>query len=102
MEISVTFKRLLAAGLLVFAAVVALPAVAQEMRPFTHDLGTTDIPVQPRRIVTLHDVGLTIPLIELGVMPVGSGGRVRDDGSVFMRGAVSLVKIDFDTNGIQF
>jgi iron complex transport system substrate-binding protein len=75
---------------------------AQTLRPFTHDLGTTDIPVSPQRIVSLHDSGLTIPLIELGVMPVGSGGRVAEDGSFFMRGALSLVKTDFANSDIEF
>lgn len=93
--------RLLAALAFVFAT-LALPALAQDMRPFTHDAGTTDIPVHPQRIVSLHDVGLTIPLLELGVTPVGSGGRMRDDGSIYLRSGMSLLGIDFDNSDMQF
>lgn len=79
-----------------------MPALAQDTRSFTHDTGTTEIPVHPQRIITLHDVGLTIPLIELGVMPIASSGRLREDGSVYLRAGKSLLGIDFDNSDIEF
>jgi iron complex transport system substrate-binding protein len=81
---------------------VILPVHAQETRPFAHDMGSTDIPVHPQRIITLHDVGLTLPLIELGVMPIASSGRVRADGSIYLRAGKSLLGIDFDNSDIAF
>ncbi|MDR9963951.1 hypothetical protein KIF59_16190 [Enterobacter cloacae subsp. cloacae] len=42
------------------------------------------MPLHPKRIVSLHDPDITIPLIELGVPPVASHGRTRPDGSHFL------------------
>ena len=89
-------------GILIAALALAMPALAQDTRSFTHDTGTTEIPVHPQRIITLHDVGLTIPLIELGVMPIASSGRLREDGSVYLRAGKSLLGIDFDNSDIEF
>ncbi len=86
----------------VIAALSLAPVTAQEMRDFTHDTGTTQIPVQPRRIVALHDVGLTIPLLELGIAPIASSGRVRADGSIYLRSGMSLLGVDFDNSDIAF
>ncbi|MET0437418.1 MAG: ABC transporter substrate-binding protein [Devosia sp.] len=87
---------------LAFVMMAALPLAAQETRPFTHDTGTTEIPVAPKRIVTLHDVGLTIPLLELGVPPIASSGRMRADGSIYLRSGMSLVGVDFDNSDITY
>lgn len=98
-------RRPLRSVLIVLGALASLlaPALAQPAtRPFTHDSGTTDIPVAPQRIVSLHDVGITIPLLELGITPVGSSGRVRPDGSFYLRAGMSLVGIDFDNSDIAF
>ncbi|MDI4655627.1 ABC transporter substrate-binding protein [Xanthobacter autotrophicus] len=80
----------------------AAPAVAQT-RAFTDDLGrTVEVPARPQRIVSLHDLDLTLPLIELGVVPVASHGRVRPDGTRFLRAGKLLTGVDFDTAPIAF
>lgn len=88
----------LAAGVLALST----PADAQDMRPFTDIRGTVMIPVDPQRIVSLQDVGLTVPLLELGVVPVGSQGRVASDGSHYIRSARALTGLDYDNAGIAF
>lgn len=78
-------------------------AVAQDMRPFTDDTGTeVMIPVDPQRIVSLHDSALTISMLELGVIPVGSQGRLTEDGTPFIRSAKELTGIGFDNADITF
>ncbi|HGW5058720.1 TPA: iron-siderophore ABC transporter substrate-binding protein [Citrobacter koseri] len=72
-------------------------------RPFTDDLGrVVNVPLHPQRIVSLHDLDITIPLIELGVPPVASHGRTRPDGSHFLRSGALLTGIDFDHSTIKF
>lgn len=83
-------------------ACVSAPAHAQT-RAFTDDLGrTVQVPVRPQRIVSLHDLDITLPLIELGVTPVASHGRVRPDGTRFLRAGKLLTGVDFDTAPIAF
>lgn len=80
----------------------AAPATAQT-HLFTDDLGrTVEVPDHPQRIVSLHDLDLTLPLIELGVVPVASHGRVRPDGTRFLRAGKLLTGLDFDTAPIAF
>ena len=70
---------------------------------FTDDLGrVVEVPLHPQRIVSLHDLDITIPLIELGIPPVGSHGRTRPDGSHFIRSSALLTGIDFDNSDIKF
>jgi len=84
-------------------AVLALPATAQNMRTITDDTGTdVTFPAAPQRIVALHDSVLTVSLLELGVIPVGSHGRLTDDGAPFIRSAKTLTGIDFDNSDIAF
>lgn len=46
---------------------------AEPTQTFTDDLNrNVVVPVNPKRIVSLHDLDITIPLIELGVPPVAS------------------------------
>jgi iron complex transport system substrate-binding protein len=53
---------------LILALVLALPAAARETRAIDDDTGTeVEVPAKPRRIVTLHDLTLTLPLVELGL-----------------------------------
>lgn len=95
------FIKLLGAAALVVAA--TLPAVAQDTRPFTDDIGrTVDIPAQPLRIVSLQDLAITVPLLELGVTPVGSHGRTTADGVPFIRSSDVLTGVDFDNSTIKF
>jgi iron complex transport system substrate-binding protein len=68
-----------------------------ETRSFTHAGGTTEIPARPQRIVTLHDQNALLPLLELGVKPVGSvGNRMEGGREVFVRTE------DFDTEDVAF
>ncbi|MCS3432652.1 ABC transporter substrate-binding protein [Klebsiella sp. BIGb0407] len=70
---------------------------------FTDDLErVVEVPLHPQRIVSLHDLDITIPLIELGVPPVASHGRTRPDGSHFIRSGALLTGIDFDNSNIKF
>jgi iron complex transport system substrate-binding protein len=91
----------LATALLV--AALSLPALAQETRSYTDDAGrVVDIPADPQRIVSLHDVSLTLPLLELGVIPVGSHGRTTAEGEPFIRSSAVLTGIDFTNSTIAF
>ncbi len=84
-------------------ALLAAPAFAQETTSFTDDTGrVVDIPVAPLRIVSLHDVSLTLPLLELGVVPVGSHGRTTAEGAPFIRSSAVLTGIDFSNSDIEF
>ncbi len=79
------------------------PVMAQEMRSVTDDTGTeVSIPVQPLRIVSLHDTQLTIPLIELGIMPVGSHGRGDTVETAFIRASAAITGVDFDNSDIEW
>jgi len=76
---------------------------ADTIQSFTDDLGrVVKVPLHPQRIVSLHDLDITIPLIELGVPPVASHGRTRPDGSHFIRSSALLTGIDFDNSSIKF
>jgi len=89
------FSLLLLVGLSTQAADVT--------QSFTDDLGrVVEVPRHPQRIVSLHDLDITIPLIELGVPPVASHGRTRPDGSHFIRSGALLTGIDFDNSSIKF
>jgi len=64
---------------------------------FEHSAGTTDVPVDPQRIVTTTDQNALLPLLELGVEPVASAGLVGDDGSQSFR------RVDgYDTSAVEF
>ncbi|AEF41507.1 ABC transporter substrate-binding protein [Hoyosella subflava] len=83
-----------------FTAAAALPFVAllaascgnsfndtgdAETRAFTHSQGVTEIPVEPQRIVTTTDQNALLPLLELGITPVGSAGIELDGGQIRFR-----------------
>lgn len=76
---------------------------AAQTQAFTDDLGrVVQVPLHPQRIVSMHDLDITIPLIELGVPPVASHGRTRPDGSHYLRSSALLTGIDFDNSDIAF
>jgi iron complex transport system substrate-binding protein len=84
-------------------ATLAVPAIAQETGTFTDDLRRTlKIPVQPLRIVSLQDLAIAVPLLELGVTPVGSHGRTTAEGVPFIRSSDVLTGIGFDNSTFQF
>ncbi|MEM8587244.1 MAG: ABC transporter substrate-binding protein [Pseudomonadota bacterium] len=61
-----------------------------------------EVPTDPQRIAVLHDKNLGTPLIELGVLPVGSHGRVTAGGEPFIRGSITVTGLDFDNSAIEF
>lgn len=80
---------------------VVVPAFAQETQIFTDFSGAAvEIPVNPKRIVALHDLSLTVPLTELGILPVGAVGRTGSDGKRYLRGAATLTGVDFANSTI--
>ncbi|MGR3491221.1 MAG: ABC transporter substrate-binding protein [Shimia sp.] len=82
---------------------ISSAAVAQETRSVTDDLGrTVEVPADPQRIVVLHDKNLGTPLIELGVIPVGSHGRETSAGEPFIRGSITVTGYDFDNSDIAY
>jgi iron complex transport system substrate-binding protein len=91
-------KRILLAA----AAIAAMSAgaAAQEQcaagfRLFAHFGGESCIPNNPQRIVTLQDQNVMLPLLELGVKPVGSTGVIDHNGQqAFARTQ------GYDTSGI--
>ena len=91
---------------LFFSLLILLSFLARATEPvqvFTDDLGRkVTVPAHPKRIVSLHDLDITIPLIELGVPPVASHGRTRPDGSHFIRSSALLTGVDFDNSSIAF
>ncbi len=66
-------------------------ATAEAVRTFVDDVGhTTEVPVQPQRIVSLRGEQFSAPLIELGAPIIGSSGRVdagQNNGEPYVRGA---------------
>lgn len=88
---------------LIAALISAVPAMAQDTRSFTDDLGrVVEVPVRPLRIVSMHDSNLTVPLLELGVVPVGSHGRTTEAGEPYIRSSAMLTGVDFSTSAIEF
>lgn len=89
--------------LFVLFLLLPLAATAAETRSFTDDTGRiVKVPVKPLRIGALHDIDITIPLIELGVMPAASHGRVGLDGTPYLRSGALLTGVDFDNSDMLF
>ncbi|MEM8787902.1 MAG: ABC transporter substrate-binding protein [Pseudomonadota bacterium] len=85
------------------SALLALPAQAQETRVFTDHLDRqVTVPANPTRIVSLGSKNVTVPLIELGAVPVGSQGTQRTDGSRVIRASGVTTGVDFDNSEIAF
>ncbi|RVU33923.1 hypothetical protein EOI86_22605 [Hwanghaeella grinnelliae] len=88
-------------------SVVALaPAQAQETRIFVDGLGhEVEIPVKPKRIVSLRGEQFTAPLVEMGAPIVASVGDVVEgvnDGRPVIRGAYELFHTTFENSDIAF
>ncbi|MEJ6403143.1 ABC transporter substrate-binding protein [Yoonia sp. 2307UL14-13] len=85
------------------AIVFATSVVAQDVRTIIDASGTeVEIPVQPQRIIGMHDQSITLTLIELGAPVVGSMGRTTDDGTLYMRAVDLFYGLDFENSGIAF
>lgn len=95
-------KLLITAAML--AGLAVGPAFAQETRPFQGGNGTVEVPVHPLRIVSLHDLSITLPLVEFGATArvVGSHGRLEEDNIPYIRGTKELYEISFDNTAIEF
>lgn len=63
---------------------------------------SVDIPDRLMRIISLDDADLTVPLLELGVIPIASSGRLGRGGSHFLRSSRTLTGLDFDNTGMTF
>lgn len=75
----------------------ATEACAAGFRAFTHSAGESCVPENPQRIVTTQDQNALLPLLELGIRPVGSAGLPLENGAFRFR------RVDaFDTSGIEF
>lgn len=92
--------------ILVFALLtLILPGVvaAQDTRTFHDDTGrAVVIPNRPLRIASLHDIDVTIPLIELGIIPIASHGRVGIEGKPYLRSSAILTGVDFNNSDMVF
>ncbi|MEM1302071.1 MAG: iron-siderophore ABC transporter substrate-binding protein, partial [Pseudomonadota bacterium] len=74
-----------------------------DTRSFTDHLDrTVDIPTNPQRIVSLGAKNVTVPMIELGVMPVGSQGTLPDGGTPTIRASATSTGVDFGNSDIAF
>lgn len=87
----------------VTASLLAFPALSQEMRTVTDDSGVdVTYPAEPKRVVSLHDSLITIPMLEMGIMPVGSHGRGKSEDSAYIRTAMATTGIDFSNSEIEW
>ncbi|MBV7433895.1 ABC transporter substrate-binding protein [Cardiobacteriaceae bacterium TAE3-ERU3] len=94
-------KLMTSAAMLLVAALQ--PLCAQETRQVTDDLGrTVDVPLHPERVASLHDTSITVALLELGVIPVGSHGRTTNEGDAHIRSGKLMSGMDFDNSDIAF
>ncbi|UXS05323.1 hypothetical protein [Agrobacterium tumefaciens] len=57
---------------------------------------------RPQRVVSLDDADLTVPLLELGVLPIASQGRRGRGGHHFLRSGMTLTGQDFDNTRLIF
>lgn len=90
---------------LILLICVLIPAFAQaqETRTVVDDTGRMAVvPARPLRIASLHDIDITIPLIELGVTPAASHGRIGLDGQPYLRSGALLTGTDFDNAPIAY
>jgi iron complex transport system substrate-binding protein len=78
-------------------AVGSTAACPDGSRQFAHSAGESCVPTNPQRIVTTQDQNALLPLLELGVKPVGSAGQPLEDGGFRFRRVA-----DFDTSGVAF
>lgn len=87
----------------IIALALTTQVMAQETRTVIDDTGTeVTFPANPQRIVTGHDIYLTLPLLEMGVMPVGSHGWIGENGEPYIRASRVLTGIDYHNSDIEF
>ncbi len=84
---AVTVRAFFLAACASLGVCLAGPAAAAGTKTFENDFGRVEVPIEPRCIVSLHDLSLTTQLLELGVTPCGSTGRKKLFSDVLFRGA---------------
>lgn len=90
-------------AILALAACLTLSSPATSAREIIDDAGRrVEIVDRPQRIVSLDDADLTVPLLELGVVPIASQGRLGRGGHHFLRSSMTLTGQDFDNTGMTF
>ncbi len=52
--------------------VQSIDASTRATRIITHELGVTEVPVSPQRIVALHDLSIANNMLQFGVVPIGA------------------------------
>ena len=87
------FKYIVLAGLVCLLAIacnrspaldsLTVSQVPAEMRLIQHDLGETEVPAAPQRVITLTDAWLMAPAITLGVKPIATTTYSAGDGIPF-------------------
>lgn len=98
-------KKAFALLVLIILAFSHAQTCADGFRLFEHAAGTDCIPENPQRIVSLHDLTVTLALAELGAIDkvVGSHGRLTDDGTATLRPALrTFFDVDFTTTDMTF
>ncbi|AVX04832.1 hypothetical protein MXMO3_02319 [Maritalea myrionectae] len=102
--IATACRRVALTASLVAGVALAAPAVqAQGVRLMVDGTGPeVAVPSNPQRIVALHDTSLTVALLELGIVPVGSHGRTRGDADPYIRSGALVTGYDFANSDIEF
>jgi iron complex transport system substrate-binding protein len=78
---------------------------AEGKRAYEHALGTSCIPENPQRIVSVRGEAMTAPLLELGANIVGSSGRIDktvNGGKPYVRGAYHALGFRFETSDVAW
>ncbi len=90
-------------GMTLVVACLLCADQAATARQIVDDAGrSVDVPDRPLRIISLDDADLTVPLLELGVIPIASPGRFGRNGHHFLRSSLTLTGLDFDNTGMVF
>ncbi len=75
----------------------------RDFRSYTDSSNRTiEIPVQPKRIISLSDHFVSLPLLDLGAKIAGSQGRVDKDKNPFMRSVRDILGISYENANIEF
>lgn len=81
----------------------APPALAEGVRTVVDDLEReVRVPDRPERVVVTESQSLAVPLIELGLLPVGSQGMMFEGTTPTLRGSAVTTGVDFDNADIEF
>lgn len=87
---------------IVIVTLLLANAAVADTRTVIGAFGPVEVPLEPRRIVSLHDASITHPLIELGAPVVGSHGRPNPGGEPYLRGFEDFSGEGFSEHNIAF